>query len=148
TFETARVTAEDALAQEQEARRQQREAQVAHNTIREQLASAERAASALLQRVAALTEAEERLQGDAGEARRALEDATMSLEGLQPDEELRARANELRDMVGRLRVELTEARARHESMKREAEARSRRLAGIIDERRAWELRSTNAERQI
>src|SRR5690606_12570329 len=97
---------------------------------------------------AALTEAEERLQGDAGEARRALEDATMSLEGLQPDEELRARANELRDMVGQLRVELTEARARHESMKREAEARSRRLAGIIDERRAWELRSTNAERQI
>ena len=147
-FENARVAAEDALAHEQDARRQQREAQTAHNTIREQLAAAERAASALLQRVAALAEAEERLQGDRGEAARGLEEASMSLEALQPDEELRLRANELRDMVGQHRVELTEARARHESMKREGEARTRRLAGIQDERRAWELRSTNAERQI
>jgi chromosome segregation protein len=148
TFETARVTAEDALAHEQNARRQQREAQNAHNTVREQLAAAERAASALLQRVAALTEAQERLQGDHGEATRALDEATAALAALRPDEEPRARASALRDTVGQLRVELTEARARHESMKREAEARSRRMAAIIDERRAWELRSTNAERQI
>ncbi len=147
-FEAARVRAETALAQEQDARRQQREAQTAHNTIRDQLAAAERAASALLQRVAALTEAQERLQGDRGEATRALEEATVSLEALQPDEELRERANELRDTVGQLRVELTETRARYESMKREAEARTRRLASITDERRAWELRATNAERQI
>ncbi|MGV8998474.1 MAG: chromosome segregation protein SMC [Parvibaculaceae bacterium] len=148
TFENSRVAAEEALAQEQDARRQQREAQTAHNTIREQLSAAERAASALLQRVAALTEAEERLQGDRGEAMRTLEEATASLEGLQPDEELRLRANELRDMVGSLRVELTEARARHESMKREAEARTRRLGAIVNERGAWEQRSVNAERQI
>tara|TARA_R110000824_G_scaffold118960_19_gene272655 strand:- start:72590 stop:76048 length:3459 start_codon:yes stop_codon:yes gene_type:complete len=147
-FENARVAAEQALAHEQDARRQQREAQTAHNTIREQLTAAERAASALLQRVAALTEAEERIQGDLGEATRTLEEATMALEGLQPDEELRNRASEMRDMVGQLRVALTESRARHESMKREGEARTRRLAGINDERRAWELRSTNAERQI
>lgn len=147
-FETARVAAETALAQEQDARRQQREAQTAHNMIRDQLAAAERAASALLQRVAALAEAEERLQGDRGEAARVLDEAMVSLEALQPDEELRARANELRDTVGQFRVELTETRARYESMKREAEARTRRLASIIDERRAWELRATNAERQI
>ena len=147
-FENARVAAEEALAQEQDARRQQREAQVAHNTIREQLSQAERAASALLQRVAALAETEERLQGDRGEAMRALEEATASLEGLQPDEELRVRANELRDMVGTLRVDLTEARARYESMKREAEARTRRLGAIVNERGAWEQRSANAERHI
>src|SRR3546814_10588338 len=63
-------------------------------------------------------------------------------------EDLRLRSNELREQVGTRRVELTEARARHESMRREAEARSRRLAVIIEERRAWDLRSTNAERQI
>ncbi|MES1989755.1 MAG: chromosome segregation protein SMC [Pseudomonadota bacterium] len=147
-FENARVAAEEALAQEQDARRQQREAQVAHHTIREQLSHAERAASALLQRVAALAEAEERLQGDRGEAMRALEEATASLEGLQPDEELRVRANEMREMVGTLRVELTEARARYESMKREAEARTRRLGAIVNERGAWEQRAVNAERQI
>ncbi len=147
-FEAARVAAEAAMAGEQDARRSQREAQAAHNTIRETLAAAERAASALLQRVAALTEAQERLQGDHGEATRALEEAVVSLEGLQPDEDLRVRSHELREQVGTLRVELTEARARHESMRREAEARSRRLAMIVEERRAWDLRSTNAERQI
>jgi chromosome segregation protein len=147
-FEAARVAAENALAQEQDARRNQREAQSAHNNIRETLAAAERAASALLQRVAALAEAQERLQGDHAEATRTLEEAVVSLEGLQPDEDLRIRSNELREQVGTLRVELTEGRARHESMRREAEARTRRLAAIVDERRAWELRATNAERQI
>ena len=147
-FENARIAAEMALAQEQEARRHQRETQGARNTIREQLAAAERAASALLQRVAALAEAEERLQGDRAEAMRALEEASVALENLQPDEELRARANELRDMVAELRVELSEARAQHESMRREAEARTRRLASIVNERGAWEQRSINAERQI
>jgi chromosome segregation protein len=147
-FENARVAAELALSQEQDARRAQREAQTAHNSIREALAAAERAASALLQRAAALAEAEERLSGDHREATRALDDAEAARAALQPDEDLRLRADELREQVSVLRIELTEARAQHEGLRREAEARARRLATIVDERAAWELRASNAERQI
>ncbi len=146
-FEAARVAAEAALGAEQEARRAQREAQSDHNRIREALAAAERAASALLQRVAALGEAQERLSGDHKEAARQLEEAELALGQLQPDEGLRARANELREQVAALRVALAEARAAHESLRREAEARARRLTAIGEERRAWELRAANAQRQ-
>ncbi|MDR3500626.1 MAG: chromosome segregation protein SMC, partial [Parvibaculum sp.] len=109
--------------------------------------AAERAASALLQRVAALGEAQERLSGDHKEAARQLEEAELALGQLQPDEGLRARANELREQVAALRVALAEARAAHESLRREAEARARRLTAIGEERRAWELRAANAQRQ-
>ncbi|HUD52765.1 chromosome segregation SMC family protein [Parvibaculum sp.] len=147
-FEQSRVAAEQALAAEQEARRAQRDAQAEHNRIRDALAAAERAASAQLNRLAALTEAQERLTGDHGEAARALEEAEVALAGLQPDADLRNRANDLRDQVAALRIELAEARAQHESLRREAEARTRRLSVIAQERGQWEHRATNAERQI
>jgi chromosome segregation protein len=146
-FEAARVAAEAAIAAEQDARRAQREAQGEHNRVRETLAAAERAASALLQRVAALAEARERLTGDHKEAARQLEDAEVAFGQLQPDEDLRLRANELREQVAALRVALAEARAAHESLRREAEVRARRLSTIGEERRAWELRAANAARQ-
>ncbi|MEP5664210.1 MAG: chromosome segregation protein SMC, partial [Parvibaculum sp.] len=59
-----------------------------------------------------------------------------------------ARAAALRDKVAALRLELSEARAEHEGLRREAEQRARRLAAIAQERDAWQLRATNAERQI
>ena len=135
--------------QEEQARRAAlREAQGAHNRIRDALQAAERAASAQLSRLAALAEAEERLAGDKSEAARALEEAEVALQNLKPDEEPRARAAELRDKVAALRLELSEARADHEGLRREAEQRSRRLSAIAQERDAWQLRATNAERQI
>ncbi len=147
-FEAARVAAEEAGGREQAARGAQREAQAAHHRIREALAAAERAASAQLSRLAALNEAQERLSGDLNEASRMLDEAGVARDALQPDEELRARAGELRDHVGALRLELSEARAQFESLKREAEARQRRLSAIGEERRAWELRAGNAGKQI
>lgn len=147
-FDAAHVAAEDAMQQEQSRRAALREAQGNHNRIREALASAERAASAQLSRLAALTEAHERLSGDKVEAARTLEEAEVALQNLKPDEEPRAKAAELRDRVAALRLELSEARAEHEGLRREAEQRTRRLSAIAQERDAWQLRATNAERQI
>ncbi|MBX3505112.1 MAG: chromosome segregation protein SMC [Parvibaculum sp.] len=147
-FDAAHVAAEEAMQQEQARRAALREAQGNHNRIREALAAAERAASAQLSRLAALTESHERLSGDKVEAARALEEAEVALQNLKPDEEPRAKAAELRDRVAALRLELSEARAEHEGLRREADQRARRLSAIAQERDAWQLRATNAERQI
>ncbi|MGB6085924.1 MAG: chromosome segregation protein SMC, partial [Parvibaculum sp.] len=77
-----------------------------------------------------------------------LEEAEIALQNLKPDAEPRAKADELRDRVAALRVALSEARAEYEGLRREAEQRGRRLAAIAQERDAWQLRATNAERQI
>ena len=148
TFDAAHVAAEEAMQQEQSRRAVLREAQGAQNRIRDALAAAERAASAQLSRLAALAESDERLSGDKVEAARALEEAEVALQNLKPDEEPRAKAAELRDRVAALRLELSEARAEHEGLRREAEQRTRRLSSIAQERDAWQLRATNAERQI
>ena len=147
-FDAAHVAAEEAMQQEQARRAALREAQGAQNRIRDALAAAERAASAQLSRLAALAESDERLSGDKVEAARTLEEAEVALQNLKPDEEPRAKAGELRDRVAALRLELSEARAEHEGLRREAEQRARRLSAIAQERDAWQLRATNAERQI
>ena len=133
---------------EQTRRAALREAQGAQNRIRDALAAAERAASTQLSRLAALAESDERLSGDKVEAARALEEAEVALQNLKPDEEPRAKAAELRDRVAALRLELSEARAEHEGLRREAEQRVRRLSAIAQEHDAWQLRATNAGRQI
>ncbi|MDX5364884.1 MAG: chromosome segregation protein SMC [Alphaproteobacteria bacterium] len=147
-FDAAHVAAEEAMQQEQARRAALREAQGAQNRIRDALAAAERAASAQLSRLAALAESDERLSGDKVEAARALEEAEVALQNLKPDEEPRAKAAELRERVAAFRLELSEARAEHEGLRREAEQRARRLSAIAQERDAWQLRATNAERQI
>ncbi|MFZ2468894.1 MAG: chromosome segregation protein SMC, partial [Parvibaculum sedimenti] len=93
-------------------------------------------------------EAQERLSGDHGEATRALEEAEVALASLQPDADLNIRASEMRDQVAALRIGLAEARAQHESLRRESEARTRRLATIAQDRTQWENRAANAQRQI
>ena len=50
--------------------------------------------------------------------------------------------------MARDRATAAETRARHEGMKREAEARSRRLAAIESERKSWTARAENAQTQI
>ena len=147
-FDAAHVAAEHAMQLEQTRRAALREAQGAQNRIRDALAAAERAASTQLSRLAALAESDERLSGDKVEAARALEEAEVALQNLKPDEELRAKAAELRDRVAALRLELSEARAEHEGLRREAEQRVRRLSAIAQEHDAWQLRATNAGRQI
>lgn len=146
-FEQSRIQHAEAASHEQEARRLHREAQAEQNRTRDQLSQAERAASSELARLAALNEAEERITGDLTEARRAMEEVSATIASLRPDDELTEQARMAREEVSALRLELSEARAIFEGLRREAEARARRLVTIGEERNAWEQRSENAERQ-
>jgi chromosome segregation protein len=147
-FEASRLKVEEAANSERELRRGLREAQSAEAGLRKSLSDAERQASAQLSRLAALTEAEERLTGDLAEVKRTLEESRASLDGLRPGDELQARVNAAREAVAALRLSVSEARAALEGLNRDAQARQRRLQAIGDERGAWELRSTNATKQI
>lgn len=147
-FEAARLKVEQTSNAEREARKALRDAQSGEAGLRKALSDAERQASAQLTRLAALTEAQERLTGDLADVKRTLEESTTSLGSLKPGDELQARVNSARETVGELRLSLSEARAALEGLNRDAQARERRLSAIGQERNAWELRSTNATRQI
>jgi chromosome segregation protein len=62
--------------------------------------------------------------------------------------EVNARLNAISTEVAVGRGKLAEARARHEGLKREAEARVRRLQSIDSDRKNWISRGENAHRQI
>ncbi|MEQ9144134.1 MAG: chromosome segregation protein SMC [Parvibaculaceae bacterium] len=147
-YEAARVKVEEAVTRERELRQALREAQSAEAGLRKALSDAERQASAQLSRLAALTEAEERLSGDLAEVKRTLEESRTSLAGLRPGDELQERVGTARETVASLRLNLSEARAALEGLNRDAQTRQRRLQTIAQERNAWELRSANATKQI
>ncbi len=147
-FEAARLKTEDTSAKERELRKALRDAQSAEAGLRKSLSDAERQASAQLSRLAALTEANERLTGDLAEVTRTLETTKASLAGLRPGDELQARVNSAREAVGVLRLSLSEARAALEGLNRDSQARQRRLQVIGNERNGWEQRSANAGKQI
>src|SRR5690606_16708035 len=69
--------------------------------------------------------------------------------GAAPDlGDLGRRLEELSARVGRDRAALADARVAHEGLKREADARRRRLEAIASERGSWMLRAENAAAQI
>ncbi|MEQ9520231.1 MAG: chromosome segregation protein SMC, partial [Parvibaculum sp.] len=147
-FEAARVKVEEAAAHDRELRQALRTAQTAEADLRKALSDAERQASAQLSRLAALAEAETRLTGDLTDATKLLEESRTSFAGLRPGDELQERVTSARDAVSALRLALSEARAALEGLNRDAQARTRRLQAITQERGAWELRSANATKQI
>ena len=147
-FEAARVKVEEAATHDREMRQALRAAQTAEADLRKALSDAERQASAQLSRLAALAEAEARLTGDLTEATKTLEESRTSFAGLRPGDELQERVTSARDAVSSLRLALSEARAALEGLNRDAQARTRRLQAIAQERGAWELRSANATKQI
>src|SRR5690606_18541560 len=62
--------------------------------------------------------------------------------------ELQAQLDALARDVARDRAAVADARSTHEGLKREAEARTRRLAAIETERASWVKRAANADAQI
>lgn len=115
---------------------------------REDLARAERAAGELAARRAALAEALARVTESRDEAARLLADAEAAF-AVAPDPRALQSAFETRSgVVARDRAAVADARAAADGLKREAEARQRRLATIATERESWIARAGNADRQI
>lgn len=133
---------------ERDARQAWRNAQHVVEAAREALARAEKAAGELSTRRAALEEARLRLEEGRGEIEDAYQEAIDALADAPDLGDLQTRLDRLSAEVAQDRATLAEARAVHEGLSREADARMRRLVAISAERKNWMVRAENADRQI
>lgn len=150
--EQALARAEQALAQaseaERSARQAGRDAQHGLDAARNALAEAEKASGELSSRRAALDEARARIVDSHEETATAFVEAEMLLQDAPDLGDLQSQLDQSAANVARDRAALADARAVHEGLKREAEARARRLDAIGAERRNWVERAENASTQI
>ncbi len=144
----AEASLREAVEHERVARDQWRGNQRKLDEAREALAAAERAVGELATRRSALDEAKARLEENLEEAQVAVVEAEDRL-GEMPDlDGIAQRLSTLSVEVQSDRATLAEARAAYEGLRREADARLRRLDMITLERRNWISRAENADRQI
>ncbi|ESX83219.1 chromosome segregation protein SMC [Mesorhizobium sp. M0189] len=150
--EQALAQAEQALAQaseaERNARQAGRDAQHGLDAARNTLAEAEKAGGELSSRRAALDEARARIVDSHEETAAAFVEAEMLLQDAPDLGDLQLQLEQSAANVARDRAALADARAVHEGLRREAEARTRRLDAIGAERRNWVERAENASTQI
>ncbi|MER9835302.1 chromosome segregation protein SMC [Mesorhizobium sp. M0145] len=150
--EQALAQAEQALAQaseaERNARQAGRDAQHGLDAARNTLAEAEKAGGELSSRRAALDEARARIVDSHEETAAAFVEAEMLLQDAPDLGDLQLQLEQSAANVARDRAALADARAVHEGLRREAEARARRLDAISVERRNWVERAENASTQI
>ncbi|MBX3596983.1 MAG: chromosome segregation protein SMC [Rhizobiaceae bacterium] len=146
------ATAEQAVRSlteaEKLARQNWRDAQHALGQARDALERAEKASGELVKRRAALDEARARLAETADEAAASVSEAEMRLAASPDLAEMQARFDRMSADVSRDRATLADARAVHEGLSREAQARKRRLEAIEAERASWTARAENADKQI
>ncbi|RVD26614.1 chromosome segregation protein SMC [Mesorhizobium sp. M4B.F.Ca.ET.017.02.2.1] len=150
--EAALAQAEQALRQaseaERNARQAGRDAQHGLDAARNALAEAEKAGGELVSRRAALDEARARVVDSHEETQAAFLEAEMLLQDAPDLGDLQLQLEQSSTNVSRDRATLADARAVHEGLRREAEARTRRLEAIGAERRNWLERAENASTQI
>ncbi|UCI18542.1 chromosome segregation protein SMC [Mesorhizobium sp. B2-1-8] len=150
--EEALAQAEQALRQASEAERTTRQAgrdaQHRLDAARNALAEAEKAGGELSSRRAALDEARARIVDSHEETSAAFVEGEMLLQDAPDLGDLRLQLEQSSANVSRDRAALADARAVHEGLRREAEARTRRLDAIGAERSNWLVRAENASTQI
>ncbi|TGQ63631.1 chromosome segregation protein SMC [Mesorhizobium sp. M00.F.Ca.ET.186.01.1.1] len=150
--EEALALAEQALRQASEAERQARQAgrdaQHGLDAARNALAAAEKAGGELTSRRAALDEARARIVDSHEETAAAFAEAEMLLQDAPDLGDLQLQLEQSSANVARDRATLADARAVHEGLRREADARTRRLDAIGTERSNWLVRAENASTQI
>lgn len=150
--EAALAQAEQALRQaseaERNARQAGRDAQHGLDAARNALAEAEKAGGELASRRAALDEARARIVDSHEETAAAFAEAEMLLQDAPDLGDLQLQLEQTAANVSRDRATLADARAVHEGLRREAEARTRRLDAIGAERSNWLQRAENASTQI
>ncbi|MBZ9869764.1 chromosome segregation protein SMC [Mesorhizobium sp. BR1-1-9] len=150
--EAVLAQAEQALREaseaERAARQAGRDAQHGLDAARNALAEAEKAGGELSSRRAALDEARARIVDSHEETSAAFAEAEMLLRDAPDLGDLQIQLEQSSANVARDRATLADARAVHEGLRREAEARSRRLDAIGAERSNWLERAENASTQI
>ncbi|KQZ12874.1 chromosome segregation protein SMC [Mesorhizobium sp. Root554] len=136
------------VEEERTARQAGRDAQHALDAARNALLQAEKASGELSSRRAASDEARKRVAEGLEEAAAAFAQAEALLAKAPDLADLQMRLDQAAGHVSRDRAALADARAVYEGLKREAEARARRLQAIGGERGNWLSRAENASAQI
>ncbi len=147
-YETSKQAAASAAENTRAIRENWRIAQKELGDIRDEISTAERAASQFTSRKSALEEAKNRLSVDAQEALATVSDAEAQLASVSDVGALEQELNTLRTTVAQDRAHMAEVRAEFEGLSRDAEARGRRLETIKVERENWQRRVENASKQI
>jgi len=115
---------------------------------REALAAAERASGDLIRRRDVITESVSQLQIQLEDLSIQEENARIELEDAPDLTAIDVRLRAQQAEVATDRGALAEARARHESLNRENEARQRRIIAVGQERETWRQRAASAEDHI
>ena len=147
-LDNAETDLKQATEAERQARESSRAARAALDAARRALNEAEREESRVAARRSGLDEALARLTASLAESETAGREAEAGLAAAADPEALAEALAKQRDQVNEDRAVLAEARAAVESLAREAELRSGRLAAIAVERQTWNERAANARNQI
>ena len=137
-----------ATAAESEARQAHKAALRKVETAREEKGKAEKRQSEVAARLLVLEEAAGRLDAACKEAGQKCAGAELGLAQLDGPSDLTARLDAARAAAAQDRAAVAGASAELQTLLRDAEARSKRLAGIEEERRSWLVRGDRARGQI
>jgi chromosome segregation protein len=148
TLARAEAAIRQSTESERSARQALREAQQGLDGAKTALAAAERAAGELSSRRDALSDARARVVEEHEEAAAVFAEAESLLREAPDLGDLQSRLEQAASHVSGDRAALADARAVHDGLSREAEARTRRLQAIEGERRNWLMRAENASAQI
>ncbi|MCR9221548.1 MAG: AAA family ATPase [Alphaproteobacteria bacterium] len=145
----AAIAAEsEALEAARAARSAYSQAFQAVNDARQRVAALENRSAAARSRLASIAEETERLTAERAEQEEAIQAAESALSVLEDPLAARERIAGLRARLAELRADQVEKRGAYESLRREAEARGRRLQAIDEEEASWRERAGGAERRI
>jgi chromosome segregation protein len=138
----------EAAARDSDARQAAKLAAREAETAREKMLAAERRHTEATARIAALADSETRLATHCEEAREKHARLDAEQESLVAGAELKAQLDAARAIAAEHRAQVTEARASHQTLLREAQARGKRIESIAADRQSWEARRARAIGQI
>ena len=147
-FEQARSGVEAGVRIEREKREAWRAATSAVDVARRALQTHERKIAEHSAQSSALDEAHRRTEAQHEEASQLFDTAELELVALPGLAGLSGEVENLREKLNGERASYDEARARHDSLEREARMRSDRLAAIVRETEQWTARAEKAREQV
>ena len=147
-FEQAKHAVETGMRAEREKREAQRAAAAALEVARRGLQAHERKLAEQTAQTSALDEAQRRTDAQRAEISQMLVASELEFAALPALDGLTDSVATLRDRLNRERATYGEARARHDSLEREARMRADRLTAIETETRQWLSRAEKAREQI
>ncbi len=147
-FDQARVAVENGVRSERDKREAWRAAGAALEVARRSLQAFERKQAEQTAQTSALDEAQRRTDAQLQDVNQLCAAAELEFAALPALDGLLTDASTLRDALNRERANYGEARARHDSLEREARMRADRLAAIDAETHQWMTRAAKAREQM